>query len=232
MMKIGSLLRASSVAVAFAAILAFATPTKADNFSFTGSFTVDNDVQLFNFSVTAPSDVTLRTWSYAGGTNAAGQLIAAGGFDPILALFDSSGKLLGQNDDGIGVAVDPATVTPTYAGNAYDTLLTISQLAAGSYTVAVMQFDNFFIDQGFLLGPDGFTRAEGGNFTATAFGCSGTQFCDFTHNTRDAHWAFDILNVNTASPVPGPIAGAGLPGLIFVSGGLLAWWRKRRQQAA
>src|SRR5271169_4094200 len=101
--------------------------SKADNFSFTGNLSAGNQVQVFDFSVGAVSNVILETWSYAGGTNAAGTLIARGGFDPILAVFDGTGALVGQNDDG------GSSVSADITGVHYDTYLNLTTLAAGDY---------------------------------------------------------------------------------------------------
>jgi len=197
-------------------------PAEAANFSFRGTFSQDDNVQLFNFTVGAPSTVTLRSYSYAGGTQADGTVIPRGGFDPILALFDSTGARINQNDDGFppNVPIDPPT------GVSYDTFLQ-STLAVGNYTVAVMQFNNF---AGLTLSSL-FSRQGQGNFTATSYPCGQSAFCDITRNGRTNAWAFDVLNVAQATQVEAVPEPLTVGGAMLAIGGLTAARRKRKQAA-
>jgi hypothetical protein len=214
------------VAFAFVlgAILTFpGSVLAASDFSFTGTFNQDDDVQLFNFTVAAASNVTLLTQSYAGGTQADGNVVSAGGFDPILAVFDSTGLLIGSNDDGSfpDVGIDPVT------GVEFDTFLQLA-LGIGDYTVAVSQFNNF------ANGPnlsDGFLQTGNGSFTAGS-GCSNGQFCDVTGDNRTNAWAFDILNVEDATIPPNGDLPEPSTMLLFGSGlaGFAAWrYRKSKR---
>jgi hypothetical protein len=200
----------SLAALAATAMIALAAPAAATDFSFVGTFGGDDDVILFNFTVGAPSTVTLRTYSYAGGVNAAGAAIARGGFDPTLALYNSAGSWIAGNDDGLAnVPADPAT------NEHFDNYLS-QLLGPGSYTVAISQWDNY-----------------APNLVTTPFpGSDQTGFTDIlAKGPRDGHWALDVLNVDSAFQigVPEPatwglmIAGFGMTGAML---------RRRRQAAA
>lgn len=176
-------------------------PAQAADLSFTGSLANDADTQSFFFTTDGTSNVMLRSYSYAGGINAAGTVIPDGGFDPILSLFDSADNLINTVDDG----PDPVPSDPT-TGSLYDTNFS-EVLSAGTYRVVVSQFDNFAIGPTFA---DGFVQSSP-TFTST-YGCSNGQFCDVNRDNRTSNWAFDINNVVTASqvtssPEPGTILG-------------------------
>jgi hypothetical protein len=131
------------LAPALALAASFAcSAANAANFSFIGSLSSPSEVQLFSFNIGSESAVTLRTLSFAGGLNAEGTLIAGGGFDPILTLFDSTGLLIAENDDG----------------DSLDPFLFLPSLAPGFYQVAVAVFANF------ATGPNLSNGFQGGLF--------------------------------------------------------------------
>jgi hypothetical protein len=187
---------------AAAAILMSAAPAAAADFSYTGNLSDPNGVQAVNFVVGSSSTVTFRTYSFAGGTNAAGSVIARGGFDPILTLFDSNGVLIDENDDGgINVGTDPLTFERA------DSFLQ-ALLGPGSYTLTLTAWSNF------AVGPnlsDGFEN-------------------DGTFDGRSSAYAFDILEVNGGQSV-GAVPEPGTWALMLIGFGAIGASLRRTQRA-
>jgi hypothetical protein len=131
-------------------------------------------------------------------------VIPAGGFDPILSLFDSTDTLIRTVDDGpLPVPADPVT------GARYDTSFS-QALTAGNYRVVISEYSNFARGPNFS---DGFPSGQ------SSFGSG-----------RTANWAFDITGVDTATgpstSVPEPFTIVGT-----LMGGAAALRMRKRLKA-
>jgi hypothetical protein len=188
----------------------FATTCNANSISLVGSLDPNNpdDLLVFPFSLGVPSSLTIQSYGYGGGVNAAGNAISAGGFDTYVSLFAGTGltaAFLASNDDG---ACPPGNASPT----CHDSTLAIASLAAGPYTLALSVFENFSFAENFGAGTlgDGFIGL--GDYFDAASGL-----------TRTSRYAVDITADGlAASPVPEPsawpVAAGALLILILVNG--------------
>jgi len=133
----------------------------------------------------SPTSLMTASTSYGGGTNGAGSIMAQGGFEPYLSLFDSGGTFLASTLFGL---CPLGAQTNTISNECSDVQPNGGALAAGDYEIAISAFENMFLAEN----PGSpFTLADG--FTGLGNLAPG----------EDLHYAFDVV-LTSATPVPEP----------------------------
>jgi len=218
------------LATLFIARVPLALADSTSTQSYTGTLATSDSVFETTVTLTAGDDVVLQTYGFGGGTNAAGTVIAAGGTDPFLAIFDSTGQILTYPTgdplnpvDAYGTSLDlsnyssftgcpPAGVVDIDGSTCGDITMSIADLAAGTYTIALSDglyvanavFDNGNLSEGFT---DEFTGGQFCNLEINGVACP---------NTSGAY-ALDVTTITptVATPEPAifPLLALGLLGL-------------------
>jgi hypothetical protein len=208
-------------ALAIVSALLAATTLSAGIVSETGTLSTPEDTVLITLNLPTGGNVTLQTYGFGGGTNAAGAVIPSGGFDPFVGLFAGTGPtalfLNGDSDvlSNFTPGCPPAgTLTVgSVAGQCGDVNLPFTGLSAGTYTVLLTDganVPNAVFETSGVLG-DGFTDLSGGVFQT----CADLIDC----NSDSGNWALDITAPNssiTATPEPRVIGVAGIAFALIV----------------
>jgi hypothetical protein len=226
---------------------------RADTFSFTGTLAAPESVQFYSLDLSTSETVTLQTYGFGGGTNAAGTPISPGGTDPFLAIFSGTGSgatiLTDASLNPFGTSLDvsnypsfagcPPAGAPTIGGSAQcgDVAMNLPSLAAGIYTVVLADGEyqaNAIFDNGTL--GEGFVDFTGGNATPPA-----PQFCNIlingvpcpannptlTNPLGNGAFALDVITSGNATVNAVPEPGT----LLLLGTGLLGLARVRRRRS-
>lgn len=215
----------------FALMAAIAT---ADTVSYTGALTSPEDSTSGAITITLaePGTVGLQTYGFGGGTNAAGAVISAGGFDPFVGVFQGTGStalfINGTSDilTNYGSFMGcPAAGEVDIGGLLCGDVTMSLSLAAGTYTILLTDADYFpvAVDETSGTLGDGFFDLTPGAFPLQT--CNGTDCVNDT-----ANWALDITTPSGIAAVPEPAAlpVSGIAVLALTA----AYGRRKRSSAS
>lgn len=202
-------------------ILLFSATAAADTASYTGMLANSTDTYSLTLSLATAENVTVQTWGFGGGTNAAGKIIAAGGSDPFIGLFYGSGSSASILTDALGNPYGTSDALSNFAsfagcppagtvdiGGAVcgDVTMTLA-LASGTYTLLLsdgLYIPNAVFDNGTL--GEGFSDFTDGTFQTCNADASGGSVC--TNDT--GNWAFDLTTKTVSASEPGSFLLLGL----------------------
>jgi hypothetical protein len=204
------------------AVLVLSAAASPASTLFQGTFATDDQVELFAFTLSSSSLVTIQSYGYAGGTINS-TVIPPGGFAPDATIFAlvASDYVESTSSNGGNCGM---TGTDPVTGNCDDPFIQTT-LPAGSYYLALSVWDNVpltgtLADGYTQTGNPGFTCAEGGSANP-----NGT-FCDVTDalfRSRTGNWALSFTGTtsvqNVTVPEPPtwrPLLWGALTGALFL----------------
>jgi hypothetical protein len=206
------------------------TGTLANPDNATGTFH-SSDSFLLTLALSTASNVTLQTYGFGGGVNAAGTTILPGGTDPFVGLFSGTDNgavfINGTSLDltnytsGCPKANSVSNFGDTTCG---DVSFPFTDLAAGTYTVLLSDGEYIpcaALSTGCATLGDGAFDLTGGVFCNLADSNTGTP-CPSTSGA----WALDVTT-SAYKPVPEPASLALIGTGLFA----LAVLRKRHRSA-
>jgi hypothetical protein len=211
---------AAAIGTATADIISYTglTVIPSPSVTVTGDFLVNNGLpaqvifaEKQNVTLTAPLSVDTGSQIPAG-TTISSYFIAFNAFSNTVNFFSDTSVTFDAPVIGI-IYLEDENFTPSINFAASD-FLGASNTTYGESCI-LCGFETFQ-----------FNTSQGNNLDIVSFAGNTASF----HNVYSDPGDFARIIVDPVA-VPGPIVGAGLPGLILASGGLLGWWRRRQKIA-